>query len=237
MMLPDYWIQRPVMSLDDQACSDFDGLLERIRLAGPNHQIVYNLSFPKWQFLCHVADQHNMVLHGSGDGSIHLFEPRQAIDLNEFGGQTAVYAAGDGLWAMFFAIVDRDHYPMSVNNACIQLSDATGKVGGHRYVFSISQTALSLQPWRTGFVYLLPPDTFTAQASQPFGPYEVSVPQLASLEPVTPLARLEITPEDFPLLINIRGHEDARLQEYAQAMQNGGLWPEPSGTGGQRTGA
>lgn len=95
------------------------------------------------------------------------------------------------------------------------------------YVFSISETALRQQPWRTGVVYLLPRATFVAQAATSLGPYEARIPQLASLVPVTPLARLEVAPDDFPFLAQIRGHDDERLQEYATVMQTGGSWPDP----------
>jgi hypothetical protein len=73
---------------------------------------------------------------------------------------------------------------------------------------------------------MLPGDTFVNQPSLRFGPYEVRVPQLASLVPVKPIARLEVATEDFPLLKDIRGLDDARLPEYGQAMQNGAPWPE-----------
>jgi hypothetical protein len=225
-MLPDYWLQRPAMDLDDLACAAFDQLLAQARSAGPGTALEYGLALPKWQFLCYVAEQHGIALHGTGDPGIRLFEPRQSNDLNEFGQQTAVYAAGDGLWAMFFAIVDRPRYRLSVSNACIRLADAAGRVSEPRYVFSVSQAALGQRPWRTGSVYLLPPETFVAQPTLAFGPYEVRIPQLASLVAVTPLARLEIAPDDFPLLAQIRGHDDARLHEYGQAMQTGGPWPE-----------
>jgi hypothetical protein len=127
---------------------------------------------------------------------------------------------------MFFAILDRTHYPMATSNACIRLVDEAGQVSEPRYVFSISHSALRQQPWRKGMVYLLPGDTFVIQPSLRFGPYEVRVPQLASLVPVKPLAQLEIIPEDFPFLKDIRGLDDNRLEEYGQAMQNGAPWPE-----------
>ena len=231
MILPDYWFQRPEMNLDEKERSAFDQLLTQARSARPNILINYNLAPPKWQFLCYAADQHAIAMHGTGDPDIHVFEPRQSNDLNDFGNQTAVYAAGDGLWAMFFAIVDRDHFDMSVINACIRLADATGQVSEPRYVFSISQTMLLQRPWRKGLVYLLLPDTFVAQAPIPLGDYQLRVPHLASFAPLIPLARLEITSEDFPFLANIRGHEDARLGEYAQAIQTGGPWPDATWTG------
>jgi hypothetical protein len=184
------------------------------------------IQIPKWQFLCNLADQHGVVLHGTGDPRIQVFEPPPSNDLNEFGAQTAIYAAGDGLWAMFFAILDRRNYPLATSNACVRLVDATGQVSQPHYVFSISQNALHHQPWRKGTVYLLPGDTFTNQPSLQFGPYEVRIPQLASLVPVKPFAQLEVNPEDFPFLKDIRGLDDTRLREYGQAMQTGAPWPE-----------
>lgn len=225
-MLPDYWLQRPPMLIDPQTRSNFDQLYAIIKSDAKNTQIDYTFPVPKWQFLCYLADQQSVVLHGTGDPQIQVFEPRPSNDLNEFGAQTAVYAARDGLWAMFFAILDRSHYRMATSNACVQLVDQSGQVSEPRYVFSISQNALRQQPWRKGTVYLLPGDTFVNQPSLRFGPYEVRVPQLASLVPVKPLARLEVAPEDFPFLKDIRGLDDARLPEYGQAMQNGAPWPE-----------
>jgi hypothetical protein len=225
-MLPDYWLQRPAMPRDAETLSEFDRLFARIRAAGTRTKIDYGLTAPKWQFLCYLADQHGVVLHGTGDPDIRVFEPRASSDLTEFGAQTAVYAAGDGLWAMFFAIVDRTRFSMTTSNACVRLVDEAGRASEPQYVFAISQSALAQQPWRNGAVYLLPAETFVNQPSLQFGPYEVRVPQLASLAPVTPWARLEVAPEDFPFLMDIRGLDEARLPEYGQAMATGAPWPE-----------
>src|SRR5262245_39046029 len=225
MLLPDYWLTRPSVSFDDRAQLAFDELLKTTLASGGCPTIPYTLPWPKWQFLCHIADHHDIALHGSGDPDIALFEPRQSNDLGEFGNQKAVYAASDGLWAMFFAIVDRER-TRSVTNACVRLADPTGTIHGPYYVFSVSQSALPGQPWRTGTVYLLPRQTFTTQPPLTFGPNEVHIAQLASLVPVQPLAKLTITPADFPFLLQIRGHDDDRLQEYATALQTGAPWPD-----------
>ncbi len=227
MILPDYWLTRPSVDSDERAHLAFDALLETTLAIGGCPTIDFTLPWPKWHFLCYVAEQHDIALHGSGNGAIALFEPRQSNDVGDFGNQQAVYAAADGLWPMFFAIVDRDRVP-SVANACIRLTDPTGTQHGPFYVFSISQSALPSQPWRTGTVYLLPRNTFTAQPSVTVGATEVHIPQLASFVPVQPLAKLTITPTDFPFLRQIRGHDDQRLQEYATAMQTGAPWPGDS---------
>lgn len=228
MKLPDYWLTRPTTHFDAKTQMAFDELLETSLSSGRCPTIPFNLPLPKWQFLCHIADHHNIALHGSGNPHIALFEPRQSNDLNEFGNQKAVYAASDGLWAMFFAIVDRDRFAMSVTNACVRLADETGTLHGPYYVFSVSQGALPSQPWRTGTVYLLPRNTFMTQPPMAFGSYEVHIAQLASLMPVQPIAKITVTPAEFPFLTQIRGHDDQRLQEYATALETGAAWPGDS---------
>ncbi|HET9588189.1 MAG TPA: hypothetical protein VFO91_05335 [Anaerolineales bacterium] len=226
MMLPDYWLTRPPAELDEGIRSRFDRLWGSTLARGTNPMIEYDLPAPRWQFLCYLAEHHDLALHGSGDPDISLFEPRQPHDLTEFGNQKAVYAAADGIWAMFFAIVDRSRFDMSINNACIRLVDPEGNSSGPFYVFSVSKSALQHRPWRTGTVYLLPRTTFMVQPTIPFGPVEVHIAQLASLSPVQPLARLQVSAEDFPFLQQIRSHDDARLAEYGKAMQTGAPWPE-----------
>lgn len=226
MMLPDYWMTRPSVSFNERTEEAFDELLNTVLSLGGSPTIQFALPWPKWQFLCHIADHHDIALHGSGDPNITLFEPRQSNDLVDFGNQKAVYAASDGLWAMFFAIVDRDRVT-SVTNACVRLEES-GTVYDPLYVFSVSRSALPHRPWRTGTVYLLPRSTFVTQPPMPFGASRVHIAQLASFVPVQPLAKLTVTPEDFPFLAQIRGHDDRRLKEYANALQTGGPWPEDS---------
>ncbi len=224
MELPDYWLTRPGEEPGPDLRASFDRAWARA-LADDAPPLIEVAPEHRWQFLCHLADTRGVVLHGSGNAGIQIFEPRQANDLQAFGNREAVYAAGDGLWAMFFAIVDR-HRIGSVTNACIRLADASGTVGQPRYLFSISRDALPLQPWRSGTVYVLPSDTFEVQQPMRFGEYEVRIPQLASLVAVRPIARVAVDPADVPFLAEIRGHDDDRLAEYAHALETGAPWPQ-----------
>ena len=224
MELPDYWLSRPGVEPEPKVRAAFDRMWDAAVAAGDCPLVEVEPSL-RWQFLCHLADARGAVLHGSGRPGIEEFEPRQALDLRDFGNQKAVYAAGDGIWAMFFAIVDRERIP-SVTNACIRLADAAGNVSQPRYVFSISRSALPLRPWRSGTVYVLPGETFELQAPLRFGEFEVHIPQLASPVAVRPLARVAVDPADFPFLSDIRGHDDDRLAEYAHALETGAPWPQ-----------
>lgn len=214
----------PALSADEQAMCD--ALLAQALADGPTRPMDYSLSVPKWQFLCYVAERHEIALHGSNQAEIQRFEPRQAIDLNAFGAQRAIYAASDGIWPMYFAIVDRARVTTLINAyASLHIPGSAEPVIGPLYLFSISKALLPQQPYVTGTVYLLPGATFQAEPPFPYGAMEGHTAQLASPQAVTPLARLTVAPDDFPFLAQMLGHDDARLADYAAAMRSGTPWP------------
>lgn len=217
-----YLLRRPAAEDSAAVREAFDRLLDRSAAQGG--EIDYDLDAPRWQFLCHVADTRPVVLHGSGVPDIAVFEPRQSNDVNEFGNRKAVYAAGDGLWPMYFAILDRDRHPMSLHNACLRLEREGQPLSEPLYFFSISASALAQAPWRRGWVYLLPRDTFEPQAPERHGDWLVHLPQRASLVPVRPLARLAVGPEDFPFLAQIRGHDHETLRRRIAGNPAGFPW-------------
>lgn len=223
--LPAYWLPQPPMQLDVQMRQACDRLLAEALQQGAAQPLVYTLPIPKWQFLCYVTEKHNLALHGSGDAGIEIFEPRQPVDLTDFGAQKAVYAAADGIWPLYFAIVHRSHSP-TLLNACIYVEQADGTLGEPHYFFSISRRAMARQPYRSGTLYLLPGGTFVRQPPLEVDAWCVHTSQLASMEPVAPLAKLTVAPEDFPFLRQMRVHDDERLQEYAIALQQGLPLPE-----------
>ena len=149
-MLPDYWLPQPPMVLSADECRACDAFLADALAQGASAVSDYTLPIPKWQFLCYVATEHDVVLHGSGNGEIACFEPRHPSDHEEFGAQMAIYAAADGIWPLYFAIIDRIKSP-SLVNACIYLEDAEGTMSQPYYCFSISQQAMAHQPYHNGF--------------------------------------------------------------------------------------
>lgn len=226
MKLPAYWMTRPAPPPDRRTSASFDRLLEQALANGPDEPIDYRLQAPKWQFLCHAADRRRLLLHGSSDTAISCFEPRQPDDNSEFGNRRAVFAAGDGLWPMYYAILDRHRHSMSLINGCARLADGSEHLGEPHYYFSISAPALKRQPWRPGMVYLLPADTFEPQSRMRVGEVWVQPAQWASPVPVTPVAKLAVRPEDFPFLDQIRGHDDERVWARAAADPDGFPWHE-----------
>lgn len=216
--------RRPAMPDDPAVLAEFDHVFDVAVASGPGTIIDYRLAQPLWQFICHIADSREVVLHGSPNREIAVFEPRQPNDTTAFGNQKAVYAASDGLWPMYFAILDRSVHPMSTINASFQLVERNGELGEPYYFFSITQAALEARAFGRGMVYFLPRRTFVRQPRERQGGQLVSFAQWASLEPVLPLARIEVGPGDFPLLSHIRGHIDEVVFPRARAEPDGFPW-------------
>ena len=70
-----------------------------------------------------------------------------------------MYGTHDGLWPLFFAIVDRQRISGSIRNGVAYFYNEDGDSVA-TYNFSINEKWLPEQPWRTGTLYILPRDTF-----------------------------------------------------------------------------
>jgi hypothetical protein len=117
MQLTPHMLTRPPMELDPQDLATFERLYAEVVEHGVGAEIPYDLSAPKWQFLCYLTDNKGVLVHGSSKPDIAEFEPRQSEDVGEFGNRKAVYAASDALWAMYFAVTDRSRGVYSLHNA------------------------------------------------------------------------------------------------------------------------
>jgi hypothetical protein len=225
-------MERPPLSLDRSTRSAIEAFLSLAQPEGADRLLDVDAvlrargNVRPWQFLCGLADRREVAFHGTGDPDIESFEPREPIDFAPFGQQKAVFATSDPIWAMFYAIVDRDRYRLTLNNGCILVMDAEDGPGRPHYYFSITRSALHRRPWRTGYVYFLPAESFVEQPAGTYAGHSARVPQLASPVAVTPFARLRVAPNDFPFLVHIRGHENDRLAEYAQAVMAAAPWPD-----------
>ena len=218
MEVPTHFLRRPGPPPDAATRTAFEALLEDAVAAGPEKPIDYRLDAPKWHFLCHVADRGTHVLHGSTAGDIARFEPRQSNDMLEFGNRKAVYAAADGLWAMFFAILDRPAHDMALINSCFRYTAGDSGVGEPFYYFAVDEHQLS-----AGTVYLLPADSFEREPPYVEGGRRIVTAQAASLEPVDPIAKLDVQPTDFPL--PIRRFDRATTLARIEADPDGFPWP------------
>jgi hypothetical protein len=107
---------------------------------------------------------------------------------------------------MWFAVIDRSKLDGSIRNGVLNF--VSGDEALDVYNFSVHHEYLGQEIWRTGTLYLLPPETFEAIPFYPGGPPSN---EWASTVELRPIARLEIRPEDFPFLDRVGGHDDSEL--------------------------
>jgi hypothetical protein len=174
---------------------------------------------PVHAFVQWLTRRDEVIFHGSNRRDIDEFAPRRtSTELRDRWGRgnlAAVYGTHDGLWAMFFAVVDRSRLRGSIRNGVTRFTRPDGE---HLdvYRFSVSSVSLPDRPWTDGALYLLPKAGFDRLPLYPGGPPSW---EWASTEPVRPLARLLVTPEDFPFLDRIGAHDDGPLLELADLWQ------------------
>jgi len=151
--------------------------------------VEYEAAAPKHAFLSYLVERRPVLLHGTGDPAIERFEPRRQTDYdNEW--TDAVFATDDPIWPIFFAVVNRP-VARSLINACSR------RYGESHYYFSIGTDPKARDAWRDGWIYVLPRETFRVHPSGP---------EWLSPVAVSPLARLQVEPTDFPFLAQVVGH-------------------------------
>lgn len=217
----------PDAALTAEQRAAFDILFREAVAAAGGCEIGYALPHPKWLFLQWLVDEHELILHGSNEMEIDEFKlGRSGFDANPHGNHRAIYATNDGIWPMFFAVLDKPNYNGSMRSG-VWWANADGEeidFDAHhapdgackRYWFSLNQAELPRRPWREGMIYILPRRTFEqlrAREGQ-------LIAEWASFVPVRPLARLRVGPADFPYVDQVRGHDDAQIIRTQALMKS-----------------
>ena len=220
-------LRPPALDISEQAASAFAELFSAAQARGPASVIEYKLPYPKYLFLEYLADRHGLMLHGSNNRDLDLLKPvRFSNDSREFGNQAAIYATQDPLWALFFAVLDRNAIRGSINNGAIRLNGDDGSVL-RRYFFTIEAESLRKSPWTPGAMYILPgagaepdPDFMHFR----YGQYTLDISHWLYRGEVQPLAKLMVEPDDFPFVNTIWGYA---AEEYRRRMEAESIarWP------------
>jgi len=217
-------LSQPLIESTPERQQAFERLFQATPVGG---LIDYQLPYPKWQYLSWLCETKELVLHGSQNLGIDTVEPQQARDIKAFSKQDAIYATTNGIWVIYFAIIDRKNFPgLSLFNSCLQVRIAADQWSEPFYFFSISQFARVQNPWCEGMVYILPRQTFEQEAHQQAQGMEVVFPHWISPVAVQPIARLRVGSQDFPFLDQIYGHDDEKLVKLYQTDPDGFPWPE-----------
>ena len=223
-MIPDYWSSRPDFQLSEEEKGRLEHLWDSLNFdAIPR---IENLPVLKWVFLCWLTEEKEVFLHCSGSPDIQLFEPRaaNAKDDNDFSRQTAVFASSEGIWPIFYAILDRENFRPRFLNSAVRFKLLDGW-SDTRYFFSVNDIVFKQNPWREGVVYILPREGFVLEPpNEVAGGFIVQDPHWANLNAVKPLAKLKVRPEDFPFLEEVRSHNHEAVQKRAKADPLGFPW-------------
>ncbi len=118
-------IRRRVISLDPKISYQFNRLFNAWLLRRAEQPIEYDLPYPKVDFLNYLCDWRGLVAHGSNRPDLETLEPiRSSRDVTEFGNRQQIFASPDAVWAMWFAILDKEKYRVT-RNGCIAIGSGT----------------------------------------------------------------------------------------------------------------
>jgi hypothetical protein len=175
----------PSAASDDAA---FERLVQAVDEAGGT-EVDYDIAAPKHAFFRFLLERRPVLLHGTGDPGIERFEPQRQTDYDNKW-TNAVFATDDPIWPIFFATVNRP-VARSLINACSR------RYGESHYYFSIGTDPGRADAWRSGWIYVVPRETFRLHPSGP---------EWLSPTAVRPLARLRVKPADFPFMEDVVQH-------------------------------
>jgi hypothetical protein len=189
----------PPIDADPAKFEAFARLATQVMSAGGG-VVAYDLPYPKHEFMYYLVTSHEALLHGTPRLDVVEFAPGQQTD---YRGEprAAVFATGDHVWPFFFATLNRDRFsgPLSLRNAAMVVGE--GARQRRYYLFSVNRELRDASPFGPGAIYILPRETFQRTDNR-----TVHFPEWVSDVPVTPLARLDVSPEDFPFHDRIATH-------------------------------
>lgn len=125
------------------------------------------------------------LFHGTGNPQIiEKLEPRETVDTtgNEWNSDTAVFASGDPVWSVIFAL-----YKGKSSWGTAVTTNENGDIT--KIVARINEKYKDSLPLEKGYVYVLPPETFQRENNRGA--------QHKSKSIVTPVASVEVTYEDY----------------------------------------
>lgn len=203
----------PVLDLEAeevQACeAAWARLAHPSQISDPDLGGVAIHRFVQWLML-----EERVIFHGSNNRDLSEMTPiRRSMEIMNLAGRGnlgSVYGTHDGLWSMFFAVVDRDRLRGSIRNG-VDRHFGRSDEWVDLYHFSVHHEMLGQRPFTTGALYLMPRDRFERVPLYPGGPPSN---EWACSKAVVPHGRLIVRPEDFPFLDDIGGHDDGPLIEF-----------------------
>jgi hypothetical protein len=195
-VLRQLFFQLPPTAPNAKTAATFEQVFRSAQLGRP---IELDPAWQKHAFLRYLLTHHDVLLHGSNRDDIEALTPRPQTDFD--GNPTeAVFATGDGVWPIFFAIVDRATFRGSMRNGCFVVDRPAPQ---RYYFFSVNKDWLAQNAWCNGTVYVLPKTHFRQSDTNP-----IHFDEWVSQTTVRPLMKLPVSPSDFPFLSRVAGHTE-----------------------------
>lgn len=196
-------IRRVVRPVDEQQRLTFDALFDSAQQSGPNTLIEYKLLFPKSDFLNYLCDWRGLVLHGSQQPDLDVLKPlRRSSDNNEFGNRQQIFGSPDAIWAMWFAILDKNKFRFT-RNGCIRVGVGPKRV--KYYHFELPKDVKETNPFTEGTIYIARAADFPDKRPYPLlDHFNAEIEEWGSTKSIVPLARIKVQPEDFPYLEQVQ---------------------------------
>jgi len=200
---PNPSIIRRVKPVDEEQRLAFDGLIDSALQSRAASQISYNLPYPKADFLHYLCDWRGYVLHGSPMPDLTTLEPiRKSGDDNEFGNRQQIFCSPDAMWACWFAILDKSKYNLT-RNGCVRVGVGHKRV--KYYHFELPKKTEADKPFTDGMLYICRAEDFPDKRPFPILDwFNGEVEEWGSTKPVTPLAKIPISPHEFPYLDQVQ---------------------------------
>ena len=196
-------IRRVIRPVGEEQRSAFDGLFDSAVARGPNALIDYDLPYSKSDFLNYLCDWRGYVMHGSPLHDLDVLAPvRKSRDNNEFGNRQQIFGSPDAMWAMWFAILDKSKYNLT-DNGCVRVG--LGPQRMKYYHFALPKSNRDNNPFTEGTMYITCAEDFPDKRPYPLlDRFNAEIEEWGSTDPITPLARIKVTPEDFPYLDRVQ---------------------------------
>jgi|GEM_PF-3366572 len=193
----------PEAAFDAATIATCDSIYRRYVASGSGRLIPRHLfcDLPIWVFLEYLVDRCKVLLNGSPDGGRTELQA-EPISLNLIGWERPMhYAYRSSTEAIFAAVLDT---AMLKRLDCPRKNSAvmSGADGKRRFYFGVDYRALPHGPWTTGTVYIYRAADF---------PEDLDEKPFLSFVPIRPLARVMVTPPDWPLLGRFAGLDMAEI--------------------------
>lgn len=203
LLLKIIFYQRSVLPFSTIENENFETIYSK---AIQNNGVVdYQSNFPKYRFIDYLIQKKNFVVHGSNNKNINQFETREQTLFN---GQmvNAIFATKDGVWPIFYAILDRSKLVRNFRNGCIKSSNSK-----RYYFFSLTKETIDSDPWTTGMIYFLSSERFERSSQS-----KVYFDEWISKEVVKPVIKLVVGKEDFEYIdkISIHNHRESIITTW-----------------------